>query len=113
MTSLFAVRVFCGFDIGESLSGTSACAYFPVTGGLRTWLAFGDVPSLSKRGKRDGSDYLAMQRRGELRTYRGTSVPVDSFVSDVRSDLSGARGPGVCRGPTQECRVGRLLHRGR
>ena len=80
---------FLGFDIGEGLSGTSACGYWPVTGALRTWLSFGDSPSLSKREKKDGSPYLAMQRRGELRTYRGTTVPVGSFVEDVRADLSG------------------------
>ena len=81
---------FLGIDVGESLSGTSACAYFPVTGALRTWLAFGSTPSLKTRGKRDNTNYAAMQARGELRTYSGPTVPVAAFVADVRADLAGA-----------------------
>ena len=82
--------VYLSFDIGEAGSGTAAAAFWPSSGALRTWLAFGDVPNLDTRGKRDGADYLAMERRGELRTYPGRTVPVKAFVSDVRSDLAGA-----------------------
>ena len=82
--------VYLSFDIGEAGSGTTAAAFYPVTGALRTWLAFGDVPTLSDRAKRDGADYLAMQRRGELKTYPGRTVPVKAFVADVRADLAGA-----------------------
>ena len=82
--------VYVGFDVGEAGSGTSAVAFWPRTGALRTWLAFGAVPTLKARGKRDGADYLAMQGRGELRTYPGRTVPVAAFVGDVRSDLGGA-----------------------
>ena len=82
--------VFVGLDIGEAGSGTSAAAYWPVTGALRSWLAFGDRPTLTERAKRDGADYPAMERRGELRTYPGRTVPVKAFVADVRADLAGA-----------------------
>ena len=82
--------VYVGLDIGEAGSGTAAVAYWPETGALRTWLAFGDRPDLGARGKRDGADYLAMARRGELRTYPGRTVPVGAFVSDVDTDLAGA-----------------------
>ena len=61
-----------------------------LTGALRTWLAFGDTPDLKARGQRDGADYLAMERRGELTTYPGRTVPVRAFVADVRADLAGA-----------------------
>ena len=81
--------VFVGLDIGEAGSGTAACAYWPATGALRTWLGFGSVPTLRDRAKRDGADYPAMQRRGELRTYQGRTVPVKAFVADVRADLAG------------------------
>ena len=81
---------FVSYDVGEAGSGTAACSYWPETGALRSWLAFGDVPSLTERGKRDGADYLAMQRRGELRTYPGRTVPIKAFVDDVRADLAGA-----------------------
>ena len=82
---------YVGLDIGEAGSGTSACAYWPVTGALRTWLAFGETPTLRDRAKRDGADYPAMQRRGELRTYPGRTVPVKAFVADVRADLGDAK----------------------
>ena len=81
---------FVSYDIGEAGSGTAAAAYWPETGALRTWLSFGDVPSLTERGKRDGSDYLSMQRQSELQVYPGRTVPIKAFVSDVRSDLAGA-----------------------
>ena len=32
-----------------------------------------------------------MQRRGELRTYPGRTVPVKAFVADVRADLADAK----------------------
>ena len=81
---------YVGLDIGEAGSGTAAAAYWPRTGALRTWLAFGASPDLKTRGKRDGADYLAMARHGELRTYPGRVVPVAAFVADVRADLAGA-----------------------
>ena len=80
---------YVGLDVGEAGSGTAAAAYWPRTGALRTWLAFGDKPDLNTRGKRDGADYAAMQRRAELRTYPGRVVPVAAFVADVRADLAG------------------------
>ena len=81
---------YLGIDIGESSAGSAAVAYWPQTGGLQSWLAFGDVPDLAARGRRDGADYAAMERRGELRTYPGRVVPVGEFVEDVETDLSGA-----------------------
>ena len=95
LRSCFADEIVCrgpayvGLDIGEAGSGTAAAAYWPATGALRTWLAFGDTPSLRDRSKRDGSDYPAMARRGELRTYPGRTVPVRAFIADVRADLAG------------------------
>ena len=85
----FRGHAYVGLDIGEAGSGTAAAAYFPATGALRTWLAFGDRPSLRDRAKRDGADYPAMLRRGELRVYAGRVVPVKAFVLDVRGDLAG------------------------
>ena len=75
---------------GESSAGSAAVAFWPQTGGLQSWLAFGDVPDLAARGRRDGADYAAMERRGELRTYPGRVVPVGEFVTDVETDLAGA-----------------------
>ena len=83
-------QVFVGIDIGEASSGTAAVAYWPSTGALRTWLSFGDTPTLVDRSRRDGTDYAVMERRGELRTYPGRTVPVSEFVLQVEADLSGA-----------------------
>ena len=96
LRSCFADTIDCrgsayvGLDIGEAGSGTAACAFWPRTGALRTWLAFGNTPSLKERGKRDGADYPGMLRRGELRTYPGRTVPIAAFIADVRADLDGA-----------------------
>ena len=82
--------VFVGFDIGEAASGTSAVAFWPASGAMRTWLAFGDTPTLVDRARRDGADYAEMVRRGELRTYPGRTVPISEFVLQVEADLGGA-----------------------
>ena len=97
LRACFADEVECrgpcylGIDVGEAGSGTAAAAYWPVTGALRTWLSYGNVPTLIERGRRDGADYAAMERRGELRTYPGRTVPVKAFVADVRADLADAK----------------------
>ena len=100
---------YVGLDIGEAGSGTAACAYWPATGALRTWLAFGDTPTLTDRAKRDGSDYGAMERRGELRTYPGRVVPIRAFVADVRADLAGAHGAPGGRRQLPGCGAAGLL----
>ena len=82
---------FLGFDIGEAGSGTAAAAYWPATGALKTWLGFGGTPSLKDRSKRDGADYPAMERRGELRVYAGRTVPIAAFVADLLVALAGAK----------------------
>ena len=83
--------VYLGLDVGEAGSGTAAAAFWPSSGALRTWLAFGATPTLRDRAKRDGADYAAMERRGELRVYPGRTVPVKAFVADVRADLADAK----------------------
>ena len=104
---------YLGIDIGESSAGSAAVAYWPETGGLQSWLAFGDVPSLIERGRRDGADYAAMERRDELRTYPGRVVPVGEFVTDVETDLAGATlivavADGYKAAELQDCSPGRL-----
>ena len=82
---------YLGFDFGEATSGTAAAAIWPETGLLRTWLAFGDKPGLLARGRADSANYLAMETRGELRTYPGRVVPIEWFLRDVAADLDGSR----------------------
>lgn len=81
---------FVGVDAGEATSGTAAAAVWPWTGRLETWLAFGDVPGLRARGLRDNANYVEMNRRGELWTYPGRTVPVPDFLADVAAALEGA-----------------------
>ena len=54
-------------------------------------MAFGDVPSLAERQRRDSAPYVAMETRGELCTYPGRLVRVDAFLGDLQSDLAGVR----------------------
>ena len=61
------------------------------TGALRTWLAFGDTPSLRDRSKRDGADYPAMAPTWRIgASIRGATVPVKAFIADLLADLGGA-----------------------
>ena len=80
---------YLGFDFGEATSGTAACAIWPETGRVETWLAFGDMPSLVQRGRADNAPYVAMEARGELRTYPGRIVRLDAFLSDLQASLVG------------------------
>ena len=82
---------FLGFDFGEATSSTAACAIWPQTGRLETWMAFGDVPALAERQRRDSAPYLSMQDRDELHTYPGRVVRPDAFLADLQADLAGCR----------------------
>ena len=80
-----------GLDFGEATSATAAAAIWPETGRVELWLAFGDVPDLVARGRRDGARYDLMQDRGELQTYPGPVTPVAGFMGDVATDLAGVK----------------------
>ena len=82
---------YLGFDFGEAVSSTAACAVWPATGRLETWQAFGDVPPLAERARRDSAPYVAMEARGELRTHPGRIVRPDAFLADLQADLAGCR----------------------
>ena len=80
---------YLGFDFGETVSASAACAIWPETGRLETWMAFGDIPALKDRARADSAPYLEMERRGELKTYPGRDVRVADFLGDVAADLKG------------------------
>ena len=82
---------FIGLDIGEAVSSTAAVAIWPACGRVETWQAFGDVPPLAERARRDSAPYQAMAERGELRTFPGRVVKPDAFLADLQTDLSGCR----------------------
>ena len=84
-------RCFLGFDFGEATSSTAACAVWPATGRMETWQSFGDTPSLVERQRRDSAPYVAMEARGELRTYPGRIVRLEMFLADLQADLAGCR----------------------
>ena len=83
--------VYLGLDMGEAQSASAAFAVWPATGRCEAWMAFGDTPSLRERGKRDGADYVLMEKRGELKTYQNAITPVHEFMSDIAADLAGCR----------------------
>ena len=58
---------------------------------METWQAFGDVPALVERQRRDNAPYVAMEAKGELRTYPGRIVPLAAFLVDLQADLAGCR----------------------
>ena len=82
---------YLGFDFGEATSATAATAVWPATGRTETWMAFGDVPAIAERAKRDDAPYAQMVQRGELTLYPGRVVHPDRFLADVQADLVGVR----------------------
>ena len=86
---------YLGFDFGEATSSTAATAIWPATGRVEFWMSFGDVPALADRQRRDSAPYVAMEARGELRTYPGRVVRPDAFLGDLLHDLAGVRVAGA------------------
>ena len=84
---------YLGFDFGEATSATACAAVWPATGRTELWLAYGDVPPVAERARRDDAPYLQMVDRGELRLYPGRVVHPDRFLADVQADLAGVRVP--------------------
>ena len=84
-------RLISASTSGRPTSSTAAAAIWPATGRLETWMAFGDVPSLAERGKRDSAPYVAMEARGELLTYPGRIVRPEQFLADLQTDLAGCK----------------------
>lgn len=80
-----------GLDVGEATSATAACAIWPESGRCEFWLAFGAVPPLADRARRDSAPYAEMQRRGELKIYPGRVTNIGAFLGDVARDLAGVR----------------------
>ena len=83
--------VYLGFDFGEATSATAATAIWPASGRVETWMAFGDVPAIAERAKRDDAPYVAMVDRGELKLHTGRVVRPDAFLADVQTDLEGVK----------------------
>lgn len=79
-----------GIDAGEATSATAACAIWPQSGRLETWMGFGDIPEIRKRAKRDNAAYVEMVERGELKLYPGRVTPVSEFLGDVAAALEGS-----------------------
>ncbi len=102
---------FLGFDFGEATSSTAAAAIWPATGRLETWQAFGDVPALAERQRRDNAPYAEMQRRGELRTYPGRVVRPDAFLADLQADLAGSKVAGAAADSYKDSEVRDFLDR--
>ena len=82
---------YLGFDFGEATSATACAAVWPSTGRTELWMAYGDVPPVAERARRDDAPYAQMLARGELRLYPGRVVHPDRFLADVQADLAGVR----------------------
>ena len=80
---------FVGIDMGGSRSMTAAAAYWPDSGRIDCWGAFGDEPTLDQRGDGDGvgQRYVEMSKRGELRTWPARVVDVSGFIGWIVEQL--------------------------
>ena len=71
-----------GLDTGGGRSMDAAAGFWWGTGALRVFGAFGSVPNLDERAKRDraGPAYRAMRARGELELLGSRVVPVADLL---------------------------------
>ena len=102
---------YLGFDFGEATSATAAAAIWPATGRLETWMAFGDVPDIRDRGRRDDAPYAEMVARGELHLYPGRVVHPDAFLADVSGALAGVRVAGAAADSYKDAEVRDFMDR--
>ncbi|MDE0488480.1 MAG: terminase large subunit [Gammaproteobacteria bacterium] len=74
-----------GVDLGAEQAGSSIAAYWPEGGRLEAIGAFPRIPSLSKRGLRDGVGdfYLACNRAGELLILGEHIVKVPDLLDEA------------------------------
>jgi len=80
-----------GIDLGGTSSMSAAALYWPTSGRLEVFGAFGCDPTLEDRGQRDavGHGYVEMEQRGELVTMGQKVVPADSFIAEIVKRLNG------------------------
>ncbi len=72
------------FDLGSGSAMTAAAAYWPASGRLEAVAAFGSVPDLRERGKRDqvGDLYWRLHRTGDLLLLGGRVPDVSEVVRE-------------------------------
>ena len=102
---------YLGFDFGEAISATAATAIWPSSGRVEFWMAYGDVPPIAERARRDDAPYARMVDRGELRLYEGRVVQPDRFLSDVQAELAGVRVPAAAADGYKDSEVKDFLDR--
>ena len=70
---------------------TAAAAYWPDTGRMECYGAFGDTPDLAARGQGDGvkNAYVLMADAGELLTFPGRVTPCGEFLAWLAGHLDG------------------------
>ena len=76
-------RCFWGLDLGQTEAASAVAAYYPASGRLESIAAFGNVPDLSERSRRDGAGqlYHVAHRRGEIVLLGERVVPTWQLLS--------------------------------
>ncbi len=81
----------CGLDLGGSASMSAWCNFWPVSGRLEVFGAFGTTPNLLERGRSDGvaERYVEMHRRSELLNFGQNVTDVSAFIAAMVERLDG------------------------
>ncbi len=84
-------QVVIGLDQGQSASMSAASYFWPETGRLEAWAAFGTVPTLEERGNFDavGDLYSQMHKRRELALMGQKTVPITQWLRRVLEHVEG------------------------
>jgi len=84
-------QVVIGIDAGGSASMSGAAYFWPDSGRLEAWGAFGTVPTLDARGQADavGDLYTMMHKRGELALMGQKTVPLAAWLRRVLDHVEG------------------------
>lgn len=84
-------QVMIGLDQGQSASMGAVAYFWPETGRLEAWGAFGTVPTLEARGQADavGDLYSQMHKRRELALMGQRTVPLAAWLKKVFVPVEG------------------------
>lgn len=84
-------QVVIGLDQGQSVSMTACAFFWPQSGRLEAFGAFGTQPNLEARGQADavGDLYTRMHKRGELLLMGERTVPLEQFLRAMLAHVEG------------------------
>lgn len=104
-------QVVIGLDQGQSASMSAVSYFWPETGRLEAWGAFGTVPNLEARGQADavGDLYSQMHKRKELALMGQKTVPLPMWLRRILAHIEGEQIAAIVADRFKQSEIGDAL----